>query len=35
MNLLANIMWSGVVIMTIGTIYIFWKNKDIFHYEIK
>ena len=35
MELLVNIMWTGVAIMIIGTSYIFWKNRDIFTYDPK
>lgn len=35
METLAYIMWGNVVVMIVGTIYIFWKNKDIFTYEPK
>jgi hypothetical protein len=32
MDTLVNIMWIGILVMVIGTIYIFWKNRDIFSY---
>lgn len=35
METLVAIMWTGPIIMVVGTVYIFWKNRDIFTYEPK
>ena len=30
MDTLVNIMWIGNLVLIIGSVYIFWKNRDIF-----
>ncbi len=35
METLVYIMWTGISIMLVGTVYILWKNRDIFTYEPK
>ena len=30
MDTLVKIMWIGNLVLVIGSVYIFWKNRDIF-----
>jgi len=35
MDILANVIWGCVIVLVIGSSWLFWTNRDIFSYDNK